>query len=354
MNTFLREKIFLLVLVLFLSVSSGAVADGIIIIDPTNTQLRYNPEEIKMKLNSINPKSLYVFTVYSRWYNSDSSYWRINLSYWLVEKDPFDDDELVPRRKKIDLSSGPGYQNVRWEDVIFGYRLLDGDDGFEGDYLEFKLEDAYFTAVRHSDQDGIYDDSDNCPSIDNLGQENSDGDELGDICDLDDDNDNVPDTVDNCPLVFSIDQSDYDGDGLGDVCDLDDDNDNILDVADNCPLVSNVDQIDSDSDGSGDVCDADDDNDGTPDVEDAYPYDPKRSMHDITPLLELIFVPNGDLDEDGCVDRKDLAELMNVVRGLSPPNPNHHYDINNDGKVNIIDARRLVTLFTNPRGETCE
>lgn len=37
---------------------------------------------------------------------------------------------------------------------------------------------------------------------------------------LDTDNDNIPDVLDNCPAIFNEDQSDSDGDGIGDVCDL--------------------------------------------------------------------------------------------------------------------------------------
>lgn len=61
---------------------------------------------------------------------------------------------------------------------------------------------------------------------------------------------------DNCPFIFNTDQLDTDSDNAGNVCDMDDDNDNVLDRADNCMLVSNVSQQDADSDGVGDVCDA--------------------------------------------------------------------------------------------------
>jgi hypothetical protein len=56
-----------------------------------------------------------------------------------------------------------------------------------------------------------------------------------------DDNDGTPNLIDNCPTVSNPDQNDTDGNFLGDVCD-------------NCPRLSNPDQNDTDGDGKGDVC----------------------------------------------------------------------------------------------------
>ncbi|MCI5125747.1 MAG: hypothetical protein D3925_15060, partial [Candidatus Electrothrix sp. AR5] len=79
------------------------------------------------------------------------------------------------------------------------------------------------------DGDGIIDAVDNCPTVPNPDQQNTDGDSEGDACDADDDNDTVLDSSDNCLLIVNADQANNDGDRLGDVCDGDDDNDGVAD-----------------------------------------------------------------------------------------------------------------------------
>jgi hypothetical protein len=70
------------------------------------------------------------------------------------------------------------------------------------------------------DGDGLNNDVDNCPAVNNPGQEDSDGDGIGDACDPppDSDGDNEPDATDNCPTTPNPGQEDTDGDGTGDAC----------------------------------------------------------------------------------------------------------------------------------------
>jgi hypothetical protein len=176
-----------------------------------------------------------------------------------------------------------------------------GDTFFDGPFVN----QTGTIQVNQPDADGdTVHGCDNCPSVSNVAQTNTDatftgGDTLGDACDTDDDADGVPDTSDNCPLVPNptqdpnacqdsdgdgflngIDncpnvangpaqanvpgvgnQTDTDGDGLGDACDTDDDNDGVADTIDNCHYVSNPTQANWNNDSLGDACqDTDGDN----------------------------------------------------------------------------------------------
>jgi hypothetical protein len=72
------------------------------------------------------------------------------------------------------------------------------------------------------------------------------------------DKDSVEWFKDNCPTVKNSDQKDSDNNWVWDVCE-DADNDNIIFAKDNCPNDYNPDQSDVDKDGKWDVCDAKDD-----------------------------------------------------------------------------------------------
>lgn len=150
------------------------------------------------------------------------------------------------------------------------------------------------------DADGISDTCDNCPTVSNASQLNTDGDSQGDACDSDDDNDGVPDVSDNCPLVYNPSQN-------ASAC-ADTDGDGVLDGADNCPTVSNASQADNDGDGQGDACDTDDDNDGVPDTSDNCQFvaNPTQANWNGNALGDAC----EDSDLDGWIDSVDNCKSL--------------------------------------------
>jgi len=177
------------------------------------------------------------------------------------------------------------------------------------------------------DNDSVVDTSDNCPLDANADQADNDLDTLGDACDPDDDNDGVADTADNCPFDANPDQYDLDNDGLGDVCDADADGDGVL-AGDNCPLTPNVDQIDTDGDGDGDACDLDDDDDGVADTADNCPLDVNPTQADLDGD-NIGDACDADLDGDGVVNDDDNCPLI--------VNPGQD-DADGDGAGDACDA----------------
>ncbi len=86
--------------------------------------------------------------------------------------------------------------------------------------------------------------------------------EMEDQEDLDSDDDGVLDIIDVCPTVANPTQADQDSDRIGDACDEcptgsnhNEDGDLWLDGCDNCPNTANDDQINADGDDLGDLCD---------------------------------------------------------------------------------------------------
>jgi len=178
------------------------------------------------------------------------------------------------------------------------------------------------------DSDGINDTLDNCASIANADQTNTDSDSLGDACDEDDDNDNVLDGDDAFPLD-GTETIDTDGDGIGNNADTDDDNDGVADSDDAFPFDS-AESNDSDGDGLGDNADAfpndssetvDSDSDGIGDNADVFPNDPTESA---------------DTDLDGVGDNADAF----------PNDTTEAVDSDSDGTGDNADAFPNNALYS--------
>ncbi|MCO4747653.1 MAG: putative metal-binding motif-containing protein, partial [Proteobacteria bacterium] len=174
----------------------------------------------------------------------------------------------------------------------------DGDGAVDEDFAD-------------DDGDAVANCVDVCVDIADPGQADTDGDGVGDACDIevqcdgldddgdgavdedfpDGDGDTVANCVDVCVDVSDPGQADTDGDGVGDACDIevqcdgldddgdgavdedfaDDDGDTVANCVDVCIYVADPGQADADGDGVGDACEGetcnsiDDDGDGAVD-----------------------------------------------------------------------------------------
>ncbi len=192
-------------------------------------------------------------------------------------------------------------------------------------------------ACQDTDLDGVLDINDNCPLVANPGQEDVDGNGIGDAC-QDTDADTILDINDNCPTVANTDQADANGNGVGDVCD-DLDNDGVLNAVDNCPTTANPGQEDADGNGIGDVC-QDTDLDGILDINDNCVTTANTSQADVD--------GNGigdacqDTDSDGVLDIDDNCPLTS--------NPGQE-DVNNDGIGDVCESVEPADTLT-PNGDS--
>lgn len=234
--------------------------------------------------------------------------------------------------------------------------------------------DGYYCS-KDQDLDGIPDNAlpcghrkcrkDNCVSTPNSGQEDADGDGLGDACDPDADNDGIVNNPDNCPLVANPDQddtedkpdrkgdacdncptvpnpeqTDTDDDGMGDTCDPDADNDGVINAHDNCIRVKNADQRDTDGDGIGDACDN-------------CPFVPNvKQLDSDADLTGDACDTNDDKDDDGVQDTKDnCPHIANSDQLDTDGDTLGDICDNDDDNDGVLDVNDNCALRMNPRQE---
>lgn len=162
-------------------------------------------------------------------------------------------------------------------------------------------------ACADADDDQVCDVDDNCPDMANPDQIDTDGDALGDVCDVDDDDDGFDDETEAACLSDGLDAESVPQDG---------DMDGLCDGRDVCPEIANPDQIDTDIDGIGDRCDICVD---LPDPDQAdTDFDGLGDACDTCPAVQNIELGPVDFADISPLTLNDNAELLNDAIRLTP------------------------------------
>ena len=130
------------------------------------------------------------------------------------------------------------------------------------------------------------------------------------ILEADSDNDGIVDSADNCPTTPNSAQSNIDGDSMGDACDDDIDGDGYLNSADAFPIDPNE-WLDTDGDLIGNNADTDDDGDTMPDD-----YESDNGLDPLDPS-------DATADADGDGD----SNLEEYAQGTDPKDASDYYQL---------------------------
>jgi hypothetical protein len=216
-----------------------------------------------------------------------------------------DVDEIAAGTNPLKADTdGDGLDDAK--EILIGTNpLLDAD--FDGDGLSDANEILLYNTLpkdADTDKDSLIDGLDNCPSVANADQSNSDNDDLGNACDA----------TPNGPLI------DSDGDGL-------------IDGLDNCPDIANASQKDSDHDGLGDACSQSLDIDGSGEINTFDLLMVQRYMGGVTNLSANIKLPEnvGGSGLNGQMTNEELRN--NTTQMLSSLS----LDVDGDGESNVFD-----------------
>ena len=160
------------------------------------------------------------------------------------------------------------------------------------------------------------------------------------------DEDSYPDSIDNCISIVNEDQLDTDNDGMGDVCDSDDDNDGVADNSDLNSLDPSIcrdmdadgcDDCSIGTDGFGPLADYDTSNDG-PDYNsdgicDVTDPEPAPTA---TALLQVVVV-----EEPRSADFKAYPVPFTDVLTIE-----YKYEYDTDVKIQVFDAKGMLISET--------